>query len=199
MSDAVVLLDFISTFAFGWVGARVAAAKGMDYGGILFVAAVSALSGGTFRNIVLQIHPAWMDHPYLFIAVGVAFLITIVVATKKPIGKLGLVLDSFGLGFSVVAAVDISLRHDAPVYAAIVLGVLSGVLGGLSRDVLCQVPPVLLHRETSGTVSLLGACLYVALYKAGYDSLIASVCGGLLIVLLRLVSIKLKINLPKVR
>ena len=198
MSDAVVVLDFISTFAFGWVGARVAATKNLDYGGILFVAAVSALSGGTFRNMALQIHPAWIDHPYLLIAVGLAFLITIVQASKKPVGKFGLVLDSCGLGFSVVAAVDVSLRHNAPIYAAIVLGVLSGVLGGLSRDVLCQVPPVLLHRETSGTVSVLGACVYVGLYKAGYDSLIAGLCGGILIVLLRLASIKFKINLPKV-
>ena len=186
MTDAVVVLDFISTFAFGWVGARVAATKNLDYGGILFVAAVSALSGGTFRNIVLQIHPAWIDHPYLFIAVGLAFLITIIMASKKPVGKFGLILDSLGLGFSVVAAVDVSLRNHAPVYAAIVLGVLSGVLGGLTRDVLCQVPPVLLHRETSGTVSVLGACVYVALYKSGYDSLIAGISGGVLIVLLRL-------------
>ena len=109
MTDAVVVLDFISTFAFGWVGARVAATKNLDYGGILFVAAVSALSGGTFRNIVLQIHPAWIDHPYLFIAVGLAFLITIIMASKKPVGKFGLILDSLGLGFSVVAAVDVSL------------------------------------------------------------------------------------------
>ena len=181
MTDAVVVLDFISTFAFGWVGARVAATKNLDYGGILFVAAVSALSGGTFRNIVLQIHPAWIDHPYLFIAVGLAFLITIIMASKKPVGKFGLILDSLGLGFSVVAAVDVSLRNHAPVYAAIVLGVLSGVLGGLTRDVLCQVPPVLLHRETSGTVSVLGACVYVALYKSGYDSLIAGISGGVLI------------------
>ena len=134
----------------------------------------------------------------LFIAVGLAFLITIIMASKKPVGKFGLILDSLGLGFSVVAAVDVSLRNHAPVYAAIVLGVLSGVLGGLTRDVLCQVPPVLLHRETSGTVSVLGACVYVALYKSGYDSLIAGISGGVLIVLLRLASIKFKINLPKV-
>ena len=198
MSDAVVVLDFIATFAFAWVGARVAATKGLDYGGILFVAAVSALSGGTFRNIVLQTHPAWVDHPYLLIAVGIAFLITVVAATKRPVGKLGLILDSFGLGFSVVAAVDVSLRAHTPIYAAIVLGVLSGVLGGLTRDVLCQVPPVLLHRETSGTVSVLGACVYAALYHAGFNSLIAGISGGVLIVLLRLASIKWKINLPKI-
>ena len=76
-------------------------------------------------------------------------------------------------------------------------GALSGVLGGLTRDVLCQVPPVLLHRETSGTVSVLGAIVYVVLYKLGQDSLVNAVISGLVIVLLRLLSVKLKINLPK--
>ena len=85
-----------------------------------------------------------------------------------------------------------------PIYAAVVLGVLSGVLGGLTRDVLCQVPPVLLHRETSGTVSVLGAVVYVILFRSGADSPIAALVSGLLIVLLRLLSVKLKINLPKV-
>jgi len=197
-SNAVVILDFISTFAFAWVGARVAASKSLDYGGILFVAAVSALSGGTFRNLSLQMKPAWIDHPYLFIAIAIAFLITIIQGKRAPIGKFGLILDSFGLGFAVVAAVEVSLKYQTPIYAAIVLGALSGVLGGLTRDVLCQVPPVLLHRETSGTVSVLGAAVFVLLYKLGLDSLISAVVSGVLIVLLRLLSVKLKINLPKI-
>ena len=114
-TNAIVILDFISTFAFAWVGARVAATKSLDYGGIFFVAGVSA------------------------------------------------------------------------------------VAGGLTRDVLCQVPPVLLHRETSGTVSLLGAIVFVALFKAGQDSLISAIISGLLIVALRLLSVKFKINLPKLK
>lgn len=198
-SNAVILLDFISTFAFAWVGARVAASKNLDYGGILFVSAVSALSGGTFRNLALQARPAWIDHPYLFMAIGMAFILTLIQGKRTPIGKFGLVLDSFGLGFAVVAAVEVSLKYEVPIYAAVVLGTLSGVLGGLTRDVLCQVPPVLLHRETSGTVSVLGAIVFVTLYKLGQDSLVSAVISGVLIVLLRLLSVRLKINLPKLK
>ena len=195
--NAIIVLDFISTFAFAWVGARVAASKNLDYGGIFFVAGVSAVAGGTFRNLVLQMRPAWLDHPYLFIAIAVAVLLTIIQGKRDPIGKIGLILDSFGLAFAVVAAVEVSLKADVPTYAAIILGTLSGVLGGLTRDVLCQVPPVLLHRETSGTVSLLGAIVFVSLYKLGQDSLISALVSGLIIVALRLLSVKFKINLPK--
>jgi uncharacterized membrane protein YeiH len=198
-TNAVVILDFISTFAFAWVGARVAASKNLDYGGIFFVAGVSAVAGGTFRNLVLQLRPAWVDHPYLLIAIAVAFLLTLIQRKRDPIGKIGLILDSFGLAFAVVAAVEVSLKANVPIYAAIILGTLSGVLGGLTRDVLCQVPPVLLHRETSGTVSILGAVVFVTLYKAGQDSLISAIISGLLIVALRLLSVKFKINLPKLK
>jgi uncharacterized membrane protein YeiH len=59
------LLDFIATFAFDLVGSRVAASKNMDYGGITFVAVVTALSGGTFRNLALNLKPAWLVEPYL--------------------------------------------------------------------------------------------------------------------------------------
>ena len=195
--DAIVILDFISTFAFAWVGARVAASKNLDYGGILFIAGASAVAGGTFRNLVLQLRPAWLDHPYLLLAIAIAFLLTIIQRKKDPVGKFGLILDSIGLAFAVVAAVEVSLDYGVPIYGAIVLGTLSGVLGGLTRDVLCQVPPVLLHRETSGTVSLLGAMVFVLLYQSGQDSLLSALISGLLIVLLRLLSVKLKINLPK--
>lgn len=195
--NAIIVLDFISTFAFAWVGARVAASKNLDYGGIFFIAGVSAVAGGTFRNLVLQMRPAWLDHPYLFMAIAIAVLLTIIQGKRDPIGKIGLTLDSFGLAFAVVAAVEVSLKADVPTYAAIILGTLSGVLGGLTRDVLCQVPPVLLHRETSGTVSLLGAIVFVTLYKLGQESLISALISGLLIVALRLLSVKFKVNLPK--
>ncbi len=194
---AIIVLDFISTFAFAWVGARVAASKNLDYGGIFFIAGVSAVAGGTFRNLVLQMRPAWLDHPYLFIAIVIAVLLTIIQGKRDPIGKIGLTLDSFGLAFAVVAAVEVSLKADVPTYAAIILGTLSGVIGGLTRDVLCQVPPVLLHRETSGTVSLLGAIVFVTLYKLGQESLISALISGLLIVALRLLSVKFRVNLPK--
>lgn len=195
--NAIIVLDFISTFAFAWVGARVAASKNLDYGGIFFIAGVSAVAGGTFRNLVLQMRPAWLDHPYLFIAIAIAVLLTIIQGKRDPIGKIGLILDSFGLAFAVVAAVEVSLNANVPTYAAIILGTLSGVIGGLTRDVLCQVPPVLLHRETSGTVSLLGAIVFVTLYKLGQESLISALISGLLIVVLRLLSVKFKVNLPK--
>ena len=135
MTNAVLVLDFISTFAFALVGAKVAALKGMDYGGIAFVAAV--------------------------------------------------------------AGVYLSLQHGAELFAAVILGVLSAVLGGLIRDVLCQTPPVLLHRETNGTATLLGALVFAVLYKLELQIAVNSLISGAVVMGIRLVSIKYKWNLPK--
>ena len=78
-----------------------------------------------------------------------------------------------------------------------VLGVLSAVLGGLIRDVLCQTPPVLLHRETNGTATLLGALVFAVLYKLELQIAVNSLISGAVVMGIRLVSIKYKWNLPK--
>ena len=195
----LLALDFISTFAFAMVGARVAASKNMDYGGILFVASVTALSGGTFRNLVLLQRPAWLENGYLFMAIASAVVITILAKAKGPIGKFILVLDSISLGVAVVAGVQISLDSKIGVIGSIVIGLLSGVLGGLVRDVLCQIPPILLHRETVGVSALLGATLFTILYKFELNATFIAVISGLVIVATRLVSVKYRINLPKVQ
>jgi len=195
----LLALDFISTFAFAMVGARVAASKNMDYGGILFVASVTALSGGTFRNLVLLQRPAWLENGYLFMAIAIAVVITILAKAKGPIGKFILVLDSISLGVAVVAGVQISLDSKIGVVGSIVIGLLSGVLGGLVRDVLCQIPPILLHRETVGVSALLGATLFTVLYSYEFNPTLIAVLSGLVIVATRLISVKYRINLPKVQ
>lgn len=196
--SALQILDYISTFAFALVGARVAASKGMDYGGIAFVGAVSALTGGTFRNLVLQEKPVWLTDPYLNVAVLVAVLLTIILKTKGPVGKFILVLDSISLAVAVVAAVDLSMEKEVGVLGAVILGVLSAVLGGLVRDVLCQIPPILLHRETIGTSSLIGALLCASLYQTELSTLYRALLSGGLVVIVRLLSVKYRINLPRI-
>lgn len=198
MTNAVLILDFISTFAFALVGAKVAALKGMDYGGITFVAAVSALSGGTFRNMTLQVQVAWLAHPYLLIAVLLA-VIFVIAFSSGPIGKVALILDSIGLAFAAVAGVYLSMQNGAQPFAAVVLGVLSAVLGGLIRDVLCQTPPVLLHRETNGTATLIGAVVFTVLFKLDMHIAINSIISGAVVMAIRLASIKFKWNLPKLK
>ena len=156
-------LDLVSTFAFALVGARVAANKGLDYGGILFIAAIASISGGTLRNIFMGQQPPWIQHPWLFIPIIAAVLITIAIGKKQEVGRFALSLDTLGLGVATVSSAQFAITHNAPFLAVVVLAIVGAVSGGLFRDILCQVQPVLLHRETVGTSALAGALVYLLL------------------------------------
>ena len=119
MNDFLVVLDFLSTFAFALVGARLAASRFMDYGGILFVASVAALTGGTFRNLVLDIPLTWVEKPYLLGAVLLAVLLTIVFKWSNEVGKFVLFIDSVGLGVSTVAGTALALDLNLAAIPAI--------------------------------------------------------------------------------
>jgi uncharacterized membrane protein YeiH len=197
-SSLVNICDLIATFAFAIVGARVAAAKGMDYGGIILIAAVSSLAGGTFRNLFLVHQPAWVLNPWLFASVLAAVLITILRKSAEPVGRFLLALDTFGLAVATVSSTNYALGFHATAVVAVILGVVGAVTGGLLRDVLSQAEPVLLHRETIGTSALAGAVIYVVLNQIHLNKVIPAIVGGLVVVVVRELSIKFEWNLPRV-
>lgn len=191
-------LDLVSTFAFGLVGARVAANKGLDFGGILFIAAVASISGGTLRNLFLGEQPPWVQRPWLFAPIVGAFLITIALGKKQEVGRLALSLDTVGLAVATVSSVQFALINEAPLVAAAVLGLIGAVSGGLFRDIMCQTEPVLLHRETVGTACLSGAVIYLLLDSLNLNGAMPVAVAGLVVVLVRELSIKFNWNLPTI-
>jgi uncharacterized membrane protein YeiH len=191
-------LDLVSTFAFALVGARVAANKGLDFGGILFIAAVASISGGTLRNLFMGETPPWVQSPWLFAPIVAAFLITIAMGKTQTVGRLALSLDTVGLAVATVSSVQFALSHDAPLVAAAVLGLIGAVSGGLFRDIMCQTEPVLLHRETIGTACLSGAVAYLALDSLDLNEAVVVAVAGVVVVLVRELSIKFNWNLPTI-
>jgi uncharacterized membrane protein YeiH len=191
-------LDLVSTFAFALVGARVAANKGLDFGGILFIAAVASISGGTLRNLFMGEQPPWVQRPWLFAPIIAAFLITVAMGKTQNVGRFALSLDTLGLAVATVSSVQFALSNDAPLVAAAALGLIGAVSGGLFRDIMCQTEPVLLHRETVGTACLSGALVYLALDSLELNEAISVLVAGMVVVLVRELSIKFNWNLPTV-
>ncbi|CAN2183127.1 COG2860 Predicted membrane protein [Candidatus Nanopelagicaceae bacterium] len=194
----VNLLDLAGTFAFALVGARIAANKGLDYGGIAFIAAIASLAGGTFRNLLLGQRPPWVLHGWLFLGVLLAVVITLSIKRTTPVGRFALSLDTIGLAVCSVSGAQFALTQGAPFAASVILGLIGAVTGGLLRDVLCQVEPVLLHRETVGTSCLAGSFVYVCSDYFGLNELISVVLGSLVVILVRELSIRFDWHLPKV-
>ena len=194
----VNLLDLAGTFAFALVGARIAADKGLDYGGIAFIAAIASLSGGTFRNLLLGQRPPWVLHTWLFAGVVIAVLITLAMKRTTPVGRFVLSLDTIGLAVCSVSGAQFALTHGAPFVGSVILGLIGAVTGGLFRDVLCQVEPVLLHRETIGTSCLAGSLVYVTGDYFGANSGLLALAAGLVVILVRELSIRYDWHLPRV-
>ena len=191
------VLDLLSVFVFALVGARVAADRGLDYGGIALVAIVASVSGGTLRNIFLGLKPILITDPWVIGSVIGAVAITLSVRRITKIGKTLLIMDTLGLAIATASGVQLAHNLNSPWFATIILGVITAVTGGLLRDVLCQLEPVLLHRETIATSSLCGSIAFVALIALNVDVSVATITGGVVVALVRALSIQFDLNLPK--
>jgi uncharacterized membrane protein YeiH len=199
MGSLAFTLDLIATFAFAVVGARIAINRNMDYAGIILIALVASLTGGTLRNLFLGIAPSWLDNYQYFLVIIAAVLFAVVAPAKKPIGTFIISIDSFGLAVAVVSGTQFALEKNAPFYSAALLGITTAVAGGLLRDVLCQVEPILLHRETIGTSSALGALTYLGLDALSLSNEISAIAAGVVVIAVRALSIKFNINLPRAK
>ena len=191
------ILDLLSTFVFALVGARVAADKGLDYGGIAFIAAIASVSGGTLRNVFLGLTPIWITDGWIVLSIIAAAVITLAFRRVTHIGKSLLIMDTFGLAVATMSGAQLAFQENVAWYAAILLGVITAVTGGLLRDILCQLEPVLLHRETIGTSALMGAITFVALHQLSVSDNFAAIVGGAVVILTRVISIQFDLHLPK--
>ena len=198
IDSLVTALDLIATFSFAIVGARIAANKGLDYGGIALIAAVASISGGTLRNLFMGQRPPWILNSWLFASIALAVLITVIAKQKKPVGRFLIALDTFGLAVATVSSANFAVSNSANFLSIIALGLIGGVTGGLLRDVLCQIEPVLLHRETIGTSCLAGAVAYAGLNHLNISEAITAIAAGFVIVFVRELSIKFDWHLPRI-
>ncbi len=190
-------LDLLSTFVFALVGALIAADRGLDYVGFAFVASIDSISGGALRNVFLGILPVWITDPWILSSVLAAVIITLTLRRVTHVGKVLLILDTFALAMATLSGTQLAFEINIPWYSCIVLGVITAVTGGLLRDVLCQVEPVLLHRETIGTSALMGASTFVLLHGVGASEIICVIGGALVVIATRVISIQFDLHLPK--
>jgi len=193
------ILDLLATFAFALVGARVAADKGLDYGGVAFIAAIASVSGGTLRNVFLGLTPIWITDGWIVLSIIAAVVLTLVFRRVTHIGKTLLIMDTFGLAVATLSGTQLAFQENVAWYAAILLGVITAVTGGLLRDILCQLEPVLLHRETIGTSAMMGSLTFVALHQLSVSDNLAAIIGGVVVILTRVISIQFDLHLPKFR
>ena len=194
------LMDLVGVFAFAVSGALTAGRKGMDLFGVLVVAAVTAIGGGTVRDVLLDQPVFWLaDTTYLYV-IAAAVVCTLVYARfrRPPHGAL-LVADAFGLAVFAVLGVRAGLGAGVSPLIAVIMGAITGVVGGAVRDVLSGETPLILRREIYATAAVAGASTYVVLSTwvgQGAITLTASIAVTLL---LRLSAVWFDLHLPRER
>ena len=194
------LLDHVGVFVAAITGVLAASGKRVDLFGILVLALVTAFGGGTVRDVLVGDTPVvWLRGPWLLLNATVAALLTFLVEREcaMPRGAL-LVADAFALAaFAMIGTQKgLVMKFSAPV--AVLLGVVTGVAGGILRDVLTGEVPMVFRAEIRlyATAALAGSTLCVALCAAGIALTMAALAGGCLVLGLRLAGIYWKISLP---
>lgn len=179
-------------------GALAAGRRNMDMFGVSLIAFITALGGGTVRDMLLGNYPVgWTQHPpYIYLTIGAGLFTMLVARFMHHLHKIFLVLDAMGLiAFTVIGCnVALELKYSTPV--VIMAGMITGIFGGILRDILCQRVPVVLRHELYASVSMLVAMLYLLLERMGVNhdiTLLASFGFGLA---LRLAAIRWSWSLP---
>ena len=179
-------------------GALAAGRRNMDMFGVAMIAFITALGGGTVRDMLLGHFPVgWTQHPaYIYLTISAGLFTMLVARFMHHLHKVFLVLDAMGLiAFTVIGCnVALQLEYSTPV--VVMAGMITGIFGGILRDILCQRVPVVLRHELYASVSMLVALLYLLMHHLGIDpdiTLLASFGFGLAV---RLAAIRWSWSLP---
>lgn len=196
-------IDLFGTLMFAMSGALAASDPKIhrDWFGVSFMGFVTAIGGGTLRDIMLDIHPlAWIRDANYVIAIGIGVALS--VAFRKVLAKLPktlFIFDSVGISVYTILGVQKSLQAGVNPLAAIMLGMFSAVFGGVIRDTLLNQTPLIFRKEIYATACMAGAALYVLMNYFGIQMSVCSISGMLLIIAIRIVAVKYKLALPSLK
>ena len=192
------LLDLFGTAVFAISGALAAGRKSMDLFGVVVLAIATALGGGTIRDMGLGATPLfWMtDSAYLIAATGAALLTVAGSRLTRLPRRILPVADAIGLATFTVIGTRKALELGITPGPALVMGVMTGVAGGMIRDVLSGEVPLVLRREIYATASLAGALVFVLTQSLWPTPTVPTFFGALTVLSLRLAAIRWQLSLP---
>ncbi|HET6230787.1 MAG TPA: trimeric intracellular cation channel family protein [Longimicrobiaceae bacterium] len=193
------VLDLVGVAVFAISGALAAGRKSLDLLGVIVTAVVTAIGGGTLRDLLLDRHPIfWIADPtYLVVIVGAAALTIVWVRVWAPPVSSLLIADALGLALFSIGGAQIAERAALPAIIVVVMGTMTGVAGGVLRDVLTAEIPLILRRgDLYATAAIAGVVLYLVLQRLGTPPQAASFAGMAAAAGLRVAAITWQLHLP---
>lgn len=191
-------LDFLGTAAFAISGALVAMRKKFDLFGVFIIGFVTAVGGGTVRDILIGRQPVtWMDNTdYIFVCI-VATIFAILVRNKiKYVSKSLSLFDTIGLGIFTIIGTNIGVNADFNPVVSVALGTITATFGGVLRDILCNRVPIIFKKEIYATACILGGSVFIILQKLEVGINFLYTITALTVIAIRFIAIKFHLSLP---
>ncbi|WP_420572660.1 trimeric intracellular cation channel family protein [Kordia sp.] len=191
-------LDIIGTFAFAISGVLVAMQKRMDPFGIFIIAFVTAVGGGTLRDVLIGKTPVgWMNDLNYVYTIAAAVFISIVFRKKLNRLRTSLFLfDTIGLGVFTIIGVEIGISKELHPLICIALGTMSASFGGVIRDILCNEIPVIFRKEIYATACILGGITFFVLQYLNLEVNLIYIFTAAMVISIRLIVVKFRLQLP---
>lgn len=196
----LTLIDYIGTFAFAISGIRLASAKRFDWFGAYVVGFVTAVGGGTIRDLLLDVTPFWMlQSSYLIVT---ALALGFVILFGRYVIRLNntfFIFDAIGLGLFAVVGIEKSITYGYPMWVGLIMGTLTGAAGGVLRDTLINEVPLIFRKEIYALACVFGGLVcYLCLYS-GLNSTLTQIIGAVSVILIRILAVKYHISLPNLK
>ncbi|GBF49993.1 putative membrane protein [Leptospira ryugenii] len=171
-----------------------------DFFSVFFTGFITAIGGGTLRDITLGNYPvSWVRDQNVLWAIFVGFMLTIgIPRLLLKLRKEVFLFDTVGIGIYTILGTKISLAQNVNPFAAIILGMVSAIFGGVIRDTLMNQVPFIFRKEIYATACLLGAFVYISLRAWGISEGMNAFVSVSLVVLVRIAAVKFKLSLPKI-
>lgn len=200
MTEVLLVLSLAGTFVFGLSGGLAAVRAHLDVVGVVALAVVVGLAGGMTRDVLIGVAPqAFRDWRYLAVAGAAGALTFVGHATLSRLERPVLVLDAAGLALFCATGASTALEHRVPPLGAVVLGAITGVGGGVLRDVLLREIPVVLRSGLYAIPALVGATVVVVASESGVDHFSVPILGAAVCFAIRVAGVYLNLNVPTAR
>jgi uncharacterized membrane protein YeiH len=192
------LFDLLGTLAFAISGALAAIGKRFDPFGVFILALVTAVGGGSLRDILIGRQPViWMTDLSYMLAIILGTLVAFIFHSRmKYLSKSLFLFDAIGLGIFTIVGTEIGLQADFHPMISISLGTLSAAFGGVIRDTLSNEVPVIFRKEIYATASIAGGLAFVLLQSTGLEQSVIYVLTTAVVILIRLVAVRYRLALP---
>ena len=198
--NLTILIDLLGTFAFAISGIRLASGKQIDWFGAYIIGLVTAIGGGTLRDLLLDLTPFWILDPKYFVTTGVALVAALLFKDKLfKWGSTLFMFDTIGLGLFTIVGITKSIDAGLPIWVCIVMGTISGSIGGIIRDVLLNEVPLIFRKDIYALASVSGWTAYFLCDYFNLPIVVTVIMAALTVIVFRLLSVKYHIHLPKLQ